>query len=73
MRIQVTREQFEVGIDEVVHMPTGAKFTTHPGGYEMKGVDWGRAGDLLPSNQEYERVEVLRMAQELLKERARGG
>lgn len=68
MRIEVTHEQFEVGIDEVVHRPTGAKFTAYPGDYEMKGVHWGNAGNLLPSNEEYERVAVLRVAQDLLKD-----
>jgi hypothetical protein len=66
---RVTRDQFEVSRNEVLHKPTGALFTSYPGrDKEISYVNWSRCGDVLPSGEDYSREEVGLMAATLMKE-----
>lgn len=72
----VTREQFDLVSDlEVVHRPTGARVSTYR--YENPAdacstitVNFGRAGVRLENGDDYDRGDVVRVACELLRERA---
>jgi hypothetical protein len=65
----VTREQFEVKQDCVIHNPTGASFVAYPGIAEPHSVNWGRCGDVLPNGDDYSRREVQEMAVQLMRDR----
>jgi hypothetical protein len=65
----VTREQFEILQDVVIHKPTGARFSAHPGRQEIAFLNWGRAGDLLENGDDYRREDVHAMAEQLLRAR----
>ena len=72
----VDRTQFDIKNDvQVVHKPTGARFSTypydHPKDVEIQFLNWGRAGDRLENGDDYEREDVRRVAHELLREQAR--
>jgi hypothetical protein len=66
---KVTGEQFEISEDKVTHIPTGAWFIAHPGRPEIANRNWGRAGDLLETGDEYRRADILAMARQLLRAR----
>jgi hypothetical protein len=73
----VTREQFEFESNlMVIHKPTGASFSTYEYddpenvGSDIK-MNWGRAGDVLESGEDYDRGEVGKIAVQLLREQAR--
>jgi hypothetical protein len=73
----VTREQFEFESNlMVIHKPTGASFSTYEYddpenvGPDIK-MNWGRAGDVLESGEDYDRGEVGKIAVQLLREQAR--
>ena len=59
---KVTEDQFEIYGPIVRHVPTGARFTV---GSDI--VNWGRAGDVLPSGEEFEREDVQRMAFKIMR------
>jgi hypothetical protein len=64
---KVTRDQFEVKRNEVIHKPTGASFTSYPGlDKEIKSVNWSRCGDVLDSGEDYSRDQVGAMAKTLM-------
>lgn len=65
----VTRDQFRLQGNSVVHVPTGAEFTAYPETPEPHMVNWGFAGDVLPNGEDYEREEVLAVAVSILAER----
>jgi hypothetical protein len=66
---RVTRDQFEVSRNKVVHKPTGANFTSYSGlNKEISYLNWSRCGDVLPNGEGYSRVEVYRMAATLMQE-----
>jgi hypothetical protein len=69
---KVTREQFEILEDAVIHTPTGARFSAYPGRPEISNINWGRAGDLLENGDEYRREDVQGMAAQLLRARING-
>jgi hypothetical protein len=60
----------------VIHKPTGASFSTYEYddpenvGSDIK-MNWGRAGDVLESGEDYDRGEVGKIAVQLLREQAR--
>ena len=68
-RTKVVREQFLMSENEIVHMPTGARFTAYPGIAEPHNVNWGPAGDVLPNGEDYSRSKIQAMAARLMKER----
>ena len=59
---KVARDQFEIDGKVVRHIPTGAYFTV---GSDF--INWGRAGDILPNGDAFERADVLHMAIEILR------
>lgn len=71
--VPVLREQFELGEDEVVHIPTGARFWAYPEIAEPHGVNWNRAGDILDNGDQYEQEEIREIAVALLKGRLEEG
>lgn len=69
MKTPVKRDDFEIRDNEVVHKPTGARFSAYPGSKATKSVNWGRADEVLESGANYDRDEILRCAEELLSKR----
>ncbi len=72
---EVTREQFEFTSETSVrHIPTDSTFSTYkypdPKNVAVKLYNAGRAGDRLPSGEEYALHDLLAVANELLRERA---
>ena len=61
----VVPNQFQVGKSKIVHKPTNATFSFDLGSTMFKSIDWGRAGEQLPSGH-YRRADVVRVAQQLL-------
>ena len=61
-----TREQFEVGENEVVHRPTYATWTAYPGRPEAKSYRRGMLGSKLSDSDDYDEDEVTTMALQLL-------
>jgi hypothetical protein len=62
----VSRDQFEIKSDvEVLHKPTGARFSTYryddPDlvGSDIK-VNWGHAGEVLETGEDFDRQAVVR-------------
>ena len=66
---EVTREQFQILKDHVVHTPTGARFNAYPGRAEIATENLGRAGDRLENGDDYSPDEVRTTAAQLLRER----
>ena len=62
-------EEFEVGENEVIHKPTGAKWTAHPGVGEPHLYETGKLRDVLSDGDHYQVDEVTEMARRLLRER----
>jgi hypothetical protein len=62
----VVPSQFEVGKNKIVHKPTKAAFAFDTGHTIFKSVDWGRAGEQLPTGLDYRKDDVMRVAQQLL-------
>jgi hypothetical protein len=73
----VTREQFRIRSEvEIVHMPTGAIFSTYPYSNPedmLRSVtaNWGQAERDLGGDDDLRRREIGRIAAELLLEQAR--
>jgi len=66
---RVTRDQFEVSRNTVLHRPTGALFTSYPGrDREISYISWSRGGDVLPNGEDYSRDEVYQIAVILMQE-----
>jgi hypothetical protein len=59
----VTRDQFEIQGNVVAHVPTGARFTV---GSDF--VNWGRAGDVLPDGDDFERKDILHIAIQIMRD-----
>jgi hypothetical protein len=68
-RVRPTRAEFEIGQNEVVHMPTNATWTAYPGRAEAKSFRPSRLGTVLPSGADYDVDEVKALAMKLLAER----
>jgi hypothetical protein len=60
----VTRAQFEISKNKVVHKPTGARFTAYPGRPEIATENLGRAGGRLENGDDYRPEDVRAMAAE---------
>ncbi len=73
----VTREQFRIRSEvEIVHIPTGAIFSTYPYSNPddmLRSVtaQWGQAEHGLGGDDDHRRREIGRVAAELLLEQAR--
>jgi 23S rRNA A2030 N6-methylase RlmJ len=65
----VTREQFQILKDHVVHIPTGARFNAYPGRPEISTENLGRAGDRLENGDDYRPEDIRVVAAQLLRER----
>ncbi len=63
-------EEFEVGENEALHKPTGAKWTAHPAIGEPHLYERGKLGDVLNSGDQYRVFEITEMARQLLRERS---
>ncbi len=68
-RVTVREDQFEVSGDQVVHLPTRAKWTAYPGQREPHIKNLGRLGGVLPNGDDFRVDEVERVALKLLAER----
>ena len=71
MSTPVKLDDFEVRENEVIHKPTGARVSAHPGREEPVRVNWGRAGEVLDNGAKYDRDDIMRVAKELLAKRKR--
>jgi hypothetical protein len=73
----VKRDQFEIVSNvEVVHKPTGARFSTYEypdpnDACSTLNVNWACAGDRLESGEDYRRDDVGQVASDILRELAR--
>jgi hypothetical protein len=63
MRMKVTKEQFEISGDKLIHTPTGAEFWK--GETDIVSCDWGKAGQELSSGPRYDREDVSEVAHEI--------
>lgn len=55
----------------LIHKPTGAKWSIYPNG-APSSVNWGRAGDVLPSGEDYDRGDLERLALFLIEKKNSG-
>jgi hypothetical protein len=63
--ILVRRDQFNITPQGIVHKPTDAAFTPHPGEPFSGTTRLGRLGNVLPGEEGYRPDEVKRLMQEL--------
>jgi hypothetical protein len=68
MPTRVTRDQFEVRDNVLVHRPTRAEFTPHPEREDSVTVWTGDIGARLPSGEIYAYDEVLAMMRTVWRE-----
>ena len=66
---KVTLEQFKLEDHEVVHIPTGARWTAYRTIAEPHLESLGMLGSVLPNGDDYEYGDVLPIALKLLRER----
>jgi len=66
---KVTRAQFEVRENEVVHLPTGATFGSDPDDKTLKYIDSGLAGGMPSPEKDYQLHDIEEVAKQLLAER----
>jgi hypothetical protein len=66
----VVPNQFALGKNKIVHKPTNATFSFDTGQTIFKSVDWGRIGGQptgeQPTDKDYRKDDVMRIAQQLL-------
>jgi hypothetical protein len=67
---EVTRDQFEIRADLVIHTPTGAEFIPHSGNEDSVMVWTGNVGRRLSSGLVYQYSEVLAMMKAVWRERS---
>ena len=67
MPVKVTRDQFELKEDEVVHVPTGATFGADPDDKTLKNINIGLVG-VMP-NKDFDLKDIEDVAKQLLAER----
>jgi hypothetical protein len=68
-KTRVTRSQFEIGENEVRHIPTGARFWAYPGIAEPHRCNRGRADIRFPNGEDYHLSDIQVVATQLLVER----
>ena len=69
MPAKVTRDQFEVKENEVMHVPTGATFGADPDDKTLKNINSGLAGSMPLVDTDYDLKEIEHVAKQLLAER----
>jgi hypothetical protein len=67
MPAKITRDQFELRENEVVHVPTGATFGADPDDKMLKNINIGLVG-VMP-NKDYDLKDIEDVAKQLLTER----
>jgi hypothetical protein len=70
MHANVTRDQFEVRSDIIIHLPTGAEFIPTRGSIGSVVIWTGELGRNLPTGERYSYAEVLAVVRALWMERA---
>ena len=68
-RTKVTPDQFRLDGNEVVHIPTSARWSSYPGRPEPHLENLGMLGSILPNGEDYWKEDVLPHALQLLRER----
>jgi hypothetical protein len=66
---KVTRDQFKLEGDEVVHVPTGARWTAYPGIAEAHSERAAMLGSVLPNGDDYRPEDVRSIAKQILRTR----
>jgi hypothetical protein len=69
MATRITRDQFVVKENEVVHTPTGARFVAEPDDGHVVRTIWGGAGDRHDIGNDYQPEAIELVAAQLLMER----
>jgi hypothetical protein len=59
MYTRVTRDQFQIKDDSIIHTPTGAEFTSVAGNTDSIIIWTGEIGRRLPSGEAYRYAEVM--------------
>jgi hypothetical protein len=72
MKTPVKTRDFKIHRNEVIHKPTGARFSAYPESKEVKSMNWGRAGEVLESGADYDRDYIYRCAKKLIENRRLG-
>ena len=67
MPAKITRDQFELRENEVIHVPTGATFGADPNDKTLKNINIGLVG-VTPHN-DYDLKDIEDVAKQLLAER----
>jgi hypothetical protein len=68
MYAQVTRDQFEIKDEAIIHTPTGAEFTPVVGAEDSVLVWTGEIGNRLWSGEVYQYADVMVMMKKLWRE-----
>jgi hypothetical protein len=66
MATPVVPNQFMVGKNRIVHKPTAATFSFDKNLTTFKSINWGNAGEQLPSGTASRKDDIIRVAQQLL-------
>jgi hypothetical protein len=69
MHTPVTRGQFQISEEAVIHGPTGAEFTPTFGQADSVTIWTGDIGNRLPSGETYRYADVLAMMRTVWRER----
>jgi len=69
MPAKVTRDQFEVRENEVVHVPTGATFGADADDKTLKNINIGLVGGMPLADKDYDLKDIEPVAKQLLAER----
>ena len=69
MPAKVTRDQFEIKENEVVHLPTGATFGADPDDKTLKNINSGLVGGMPLADKDYDLRDIEHVAKQLLAER----
>ena len=64
MRIKVSKNQFLIKDDKLVHEPTGAVFLKD--GFDVRAADWGSTNEPLASGDKYEPTDIEEVARDIL-------
>ena len=69
MYTRVTRGQFQINDEAIIHGPTGAEFTPTLGQADSVTIWTGDIGNRLPSGEAYRYADVLAMMRTLWRDR----
>jgi hypothetical protein len=68
MYARVTRDQFEIGEEAIIHRPTGAEFTPILGTSDSAMIWTGEIGARLSTGETYDYADVMAMLRTLRQE-----